>query len=475
LTWTEETELDAKSLTRPLDCPPATRARQLNARSNSLRLQAQGTKDPEKKKDLLEQAAEMDNEAKAKVPALYREVLEKYADSPVVFEASLALLKSAQANDAKMDDVKAWASAGFKAANAYGPRYEAELASQIATALLGQKAYAKLAITYARHVENTLTPKSSADDQVRVLSLLIRALKANEQADEAKTYDGRLTKLETQLDNEYMAKMPPFKGTAFEGRKGKSDKAAFMELFTGATCPPCVAADLAFDVLQKSYRPSDLVLIQYHMHIPGPDPMTNPDTLARWDYYRKAFPNDVRGVPSSIFDGKPQGGGGGGLAQAEKKYEEYREIIDPLLGVDAGAKLVARAIRKGDRVNINVNVSGVNEPSAEKKLRILLAEETVRYAGSNKIRLHHNVVRAFPGGVAGTALTEAVSKHDASIDLGGLRDSLDKYLTNFEATVRAFANPARPLEMAHLRVIAFVQDDTTQEILQAVQIAVESK
>ena len=48
-----------------------------------------------------------------------------------------------------------------------------------------------------------------------------------------------------------------------------------MELFTGAQCPPCVAADVAFDVLEKTYKPADLVLIQYHLHIPGPDPLTN--------------------------------------------------------------------------------------------------------------------------------------------------------------------------------------------------------
>jgi len=385
------------------------------------------------------------------------------------------LLRTAKANEAKADDVIAWAGAGVNAAKAYGPRFEVEYASQVATALLGQAGYAKLAITYARQVEKTLTPKSSADDQVRVLSLVLRALKANDQTAEAKTYDLRLAKLETQLDDEYMAKMPPFKGAAFTGRKGKSDKAAFMELFTGATCPPCVAADLAFDVLQKTYPRSDLVLIQYHMHIPGPDPMTNPDTLARWDYYAKAFPEDIRGVPSSIFDGKPQGSGGGGVAQAENTYNAYREIINPLLEIDAGAKLTAQAVRKGERVNINVGVTGVNNPGKDKKLRILLAEETVRYAGSNKIRLHHNVVRAFPGGANGTALTEAASKHVASIDLGELRGSLDKYLTDFEATVRPFANPARPLEMTNLRVIAFVQDDMTQEILQALQVVVESK
>ena len=58
-----------------------------------------------------------------------------------------------------------------------------------------------------------------------------------------------------------------------------ANKVAVLELFTGAQCPPCVAADVAFDALEKSYKHTDLILLQYHMHIPGPDPLTNPDTM----------------------------------------------------------------------------------------------------------------------------------------------------------------------------------------------------
>ena len=37
------------------------------------------------------------------------------------------------------------------------------------------------------------------------------------------------------------------------------------------------------------------------------------------------------------------------------------------------------------------------------------------------------------------------------------------------------ANPARPMVMEHLRVIAFVQDDATQDILQAIMVDVSGK
>jgi len=469
LTATEKTELDQKDLSRTLACPPMAQARALSQKSAQLRFRAQSAKDPEEKKDLLKEAAEAEKAARAQAPDLYREVLAKHQDSPALFDAALSLVRGALVGDAKPEEVKSWASIAAKAAEAYGPRFHGEIAAQLATTLVNQQGMEQLAVAMARDARKTLGADASATDRSRVLGVLARALRKAGADGEAKVIDAELAKLEDELDREYHAAMPGFKGTPFAGRKGKSDRAVFLELFTGATCPPCVAADLAFDVLMKTYEPRELVLVQYHMHIPGPDPLTNPDTEERWKYYTKAFPMQVRGVPSSLFNGKPAGSGGGPLAFAQKKYDAYREVIDPLLEGPAGAKLNVQASRKGDRIDIHVEVAELAEPATHKKLRILVAEETIRYLGSNKIRFHHNVVRAFPGGVGGAALTNRASKHTASLDLAELRGQLTKYLDNYEAENRPFANPARPLDFNNLRVIAFVQDDETQEIVQAVQ------
>ena len=442
--------------------PDAGKASALANKPAQLRLKAQKAKDADEKADLLKQASDAAETAKKEIPKLYREVLAKYPDNAAVFDAALSLLRKAQANDA--DDVKVWAKAADDAAKPYGPRWQAEVTAQVAAALLGHDDFASLALVYARQAERALTPKASASDQVRILTLLTRSLAKVGKSDEAKSLEVRLAKLDELLDREYLAKMPPFKGTAFAGRKSKSERTVFFELFTGATCPPCVAADLAFDVLQKTYKPAELVLIQYHLHIPGPDPLTNADTEARWKYYGKV----VRGVPSSIFNGRPKAGSGGGIDDAEDKYDAYRAVIDPMLDEAGGARLMAKAERKGDQIDIAVDVFA--DPSPDKKLRIVLAEETVRFVGSNKIRMHHNVVRAFPSGVEGKALTEPISNHKVSINLATLRGQLSKYLDEYQANQRPFTNPSRPMAMEHLRVIAFVQDDGTKEILQAVQV-----
>ncbi len=471
LSSTEEMTLDQKNSSRVLQCPPLQQARNLDAKVAKLKQRALAEKDAEKKAELLKEYETAKAEAMKETPKLYREVIEKYADSPLIFDAGLTLIRNAKNFDPKAFDMKALAKSMADAAKAYGPRWQDDITIQLASALVGQEGHAMLALDYAQQAEKNLTEKSSPADQVRVLGIVSKALRKNGKTEEADRTEMRVAKLDEILDRDYLTKMPGFKGEVFAGRKSKSERAVFMELFTGATCPPCVAADLAFDVLEKTYKPSELVLIQYHMHIPGPDPLTNADTEARWAYYR----GKVRGVPSSMFNGQPKAGGGGGVANAKGKYDQYRAVIDPLLEEEASVKLTAKAERHGDKIDIHVKVSGLTDPGPDRKLRILLAEETVRYPGSNKIRLHHHVVRAFPGGVQGKALTEAASKHNASISIGELRGQLTKYLDDFEASGKSFANPARPMAMNHLRVIAFVQDDSNQEILQAVQVDVEGK
>ena len=130
----------------------------------------------------------------------------------------------------------------------------------------------------------------------------------------AKEAEARHAKLEVQLDEEYHKKVPPFKPAPYAGRKNpKANQVVLMELFTGAQCPPCVAADVAFDALLMTYKPTEFIGLQYHLHIPGPDPLTNNDSEERQKYYGSV----IRGTPSTFFNGKDEAGGGGGMADSE--------------------------------------------------------------------------------------------------------------------------------------------------------------
>ena len=119
----------------------------------------------------------------------------------------------------------------------------------------------------------------------------------------------------------------------------------------------------------------------------------------------------------------------------------------------------------------------VVERAGGDELRLLVVEDTVKFVGGNQVRFHHHVVRAMPGGVDGIAIKDKAFKHSATVDLAEVRKGLTKYLDDYVAAnpARPFARPDRPMEMKDVKVIALVQNDTTKEIVQAIQIEVENR
>jgi hypothetical protein len=252
---------------------------------------------------------------------------------------------------------------------------------------------------------------------------------------------------------------------------------ALVELFTGAQCPPCVAADVAFDALAESHAGKDVVLLQYHLHIPGPDPLTNADSEGRSRYYQ------VQGTPTVVINGKEGPPLGGFRPNAKDAYEKAARAIVEAQGEASPVKLALEASRKGDEIVIRAEASGVKKPEAKKddekkdadkpeskvRLRFAVIEDVVRYPGRNGQRFHHHVVRGLPGGVEGFPITEGSLKKEVKVSLADLRKGLDEYLVAANKR-RPFLDDERPLEMKNLKVAAFVQDDATKEVLQAAQV-----
>jgi hypothetical protein len=303
-----------------------------------------------------------------------------------------------------------------------------------------------------------------------MLKLLAQAQAATGKADLAKVSRAAADTIDAELDAEYKKEGIGFTAEKYAGRKNKdANRVAVFELFTGAMCPPCVAADLAFDGLEDAYTPKELVMLQYHQHVPGPDPMTNPDTLARWKYYQDKFPQQVRGVPTSVFDGKPQGGTGGLRPDAKKKYDVYRTIIDATLEKTTDVTVTGTVKLEGGEVKVDATIGKADGAT----VRIVLAEEEVRYLGSNGIRLHHMVVRSMFGKGEGWKVADLKDgKATASVKLDDLKKSLTEYMDTYHKETNKFSNPDRPLKFEHLKVIVLVQNDETGEILNAAQFDV---
>lgn len=470
LVRTEDTAINAKEASEPV--AGLKEYAEVTGKVQTLVNKILATQDAEARNKLMQEYREAMQASQKESPKLLAEALKQADVHPagIVFAVPM-VLRNARTGQVNAEQAGKYARQAAEAAKSYGPVLQQEIATQLAEILVANPDLAKLAGEYARTAEKLLQERDAAARKVRALKVLARVLKSEKKDGDLKKIEARLEGLESEMDKEYLANVPPFKPAPFQGRKANTTSTVVMELFTGAQCPPCVAADVAFDALQKAYKPTDLILIQYHMHIPGPDPLTNADSEARFKYYQTAFPKDMRGTPSTLFNGKPASGGGGNMAMSEGKFGSYRGIIDPLFEETAGAKLTGTATRKGNKIEIKVNVADLQEPSEEKKLRLVLVEETIRYVGGNQLRFHHQVVRGMPGGTEGVALKDKTMKHEVTVDLDEVKQKLNSYLDDYAAK-RPFPSADRPMDLKNLRVIAFVQDDKDQKILQGLQIEV---
>jgi hypothetical protein len=387
------------------------------------------------------------------------------------FEAGFLLAGKMAEKKLAADDARGVADKLTKAAAAYGPRYELHVALKLATAFAAQEGFAEVAVAQAQRAERMLTDDSPITTQMDVNAAVANALTKAGKPDDAKKYATALAKLEARDAAEYAKAMLKFETPEFKGRKAKSERVALVEVFTGAECPPCVAVDIAFDGLLKTYKPTDVVLLQYHIHVPGPDPLTSPEGLER----AVKLYGERLSAPSVQVNGKTAGKGGGGVAAAKDKYAEFVEAINAELEKPATAKLALTAAKDDKGIKVTAKVTDLEKPGEKVMLRFAVTEETVRYPGGNGVRFHHHVVRAMPGGLKGFALTKKEQEQAVVISADDIRKELAKSLDEFVKEQGEFPRADRPLALKNLKVVAFIQDDATNEVLNAVQIDLEAK
>lgn len=465
LTATDKETLGKGELGTAAKLPePMAEALKLGSQLQQAQMKAFREKDAEKKKELQKALTAQAKETDEKQTVLYRETAAKHPDDPAAFDAAANLLRSAGRVKLTTAEADTLVRLAQRHAAPYGPMFVGTTFTRIAYALSTEPDLASAAVVAIEPAVKALTDDMPEEYRFDVLDTYKEALTAT-----AAALNPRLTKLDAALDAEWQK--PVFEPTKYAGRKAAgANRVAVMELFTGAQCPPCVAADLAFDGLLKAYKPTDVVLLQYHVHVPGPDPLTNPDTLARYEYYDEIYPDNFGGTPSTLFNGKLQAGGGGGKPQAAEKFKEYARIIDKTLETSTEVKVSGRAIHSGGKVDVAVDVASAD--ASDLRLRLLVVEDVVKYVGSNRVRFHHHVVRDMPGGAEGVAIKDKVFKHTATVDVGAVRKELTEYLDGYAKT-RPFPKSDRPLDLKGLKVIALVQNDKTAEILQAAQIEIE--
>lgn len=248
-------------------------------------------------------------------------------------------------------------------------------------------------------------------------------------------------------------------------------KVVLAELFTGSECRPCQAADIAYDKLLERYGRSELAIVEYHLHIPRPDPMTNSAGELRSEYY------NVNSTPTSIIDGTTiEMSGGQGIA-AKSKFSIYADQIDRSLNNAARASIKLSTRFRKNKISLSVNAL-VTKPQKSVRLRVLLTEDDIHYVGANGISTHRFVVRKMLRGPGGTVFSQngKAAVKDA-FTVSSVEESLEKYLDTYEKKLQrpglVFKEKKSDIDPNHLYIIAFVQDDANHRILQSAVLKVK--
>ena len=390
-----------------------------------------------------------------------------------LFDFGFEIFPLASTKKLSADEVRGMADRLTKAATTYGPRWDRFVALNIAGALVDQAGFTEIALAQARRAERMLADNDPAGDRMEVLDVLNRALVKTNKADEAKPIATQIVRLEARDFGDYLKSSPLGEPAEYKGRKAKSDRVVLVEAFAGCEFPLSAPIEQAIDGILKAYKPSEILALNYHFHLPDPaqgDPLTVPETIERLtpivDQIQKGQFAFVAGKPCSKITNPAAG---------KELFASIREMIDEQLEKPSGCKLALLAAKAMKGVDVKATVSDLEVGSNKLALRFAVVEPRVRYAGASGARFHQNVVRAIPGGGKGYSLTKKQTEQVINVDAEAIRTSLTKYLTDFAKADGEFPRSAKPMDLKNLKLIAFVQNDSTSEILTAAAVELDAK
>jgi len=258
----------------------------------------------------------------------------------------------------------------------------------------------------------------------------------------------------------------------------------------------------------SSYPRTELVTLAFDQHIPLPDPLANPDSLARATEY------GITHTPNFAIDGQTLEAAGGDRGDSEKLYKDLTKTLDANAARPSGVDLqLTAALTPEGQVSALAHVTLADDGQLQKEIAVLpvppppatpddkavtppapapaasaktppaapsltlnfaLVEDEVRYAGENGIRFHRMVVRALlkPAG-QGFALTLGSSATlDATFQPAEISKQLSAYLDGYEKHNERFENTHflakdTTINPAHLKVVAWVENAADHRVLQA--------
>jgi hypothetical protein len=322
---------------------------------------------------------------------------------------------------------------------------------------------------------------------------------------------------DTEMDARYAQLFPsPFPA----GKPSTKDvhRTVLLELFTGSACSPCVGADLSIDAMLDAYPRSEVVALAFDEHIPDPDPLANPDSVARRLVY------EIDSTPTFVIDGVVQKLYGADRDGSRELHDKLANLVEAYASLPGGVELKLSADPASGGVSHLIHAHAIGQlpnigevakmiaakpksdepaiaaPKADTKappagmpvaaapaepqlvVNFALVEDEIRYSGENGIRFHRMVVRSLAKPAdSGFRVTAGDNfSLDASFDLAAISGALRNYLDDYEQHNDRFGkitfiSKDTAIRPSHLAIAAWVQDSVSHRVLQAAFIPVSQQ
>ncbi len=449
--------------------------------------------DPEVKEDFLRWIAETEDGESLKhslVMATLRSITDTLQGERLVAARSRCAMVMADLG-VELETARQWAEAAVRSLDKQSPLGNVIAFRQSLALVLSAQGKPREALTHLRTIEELVDPYDArfwltlgqtyeqAGDSVHAEGAYMHGLVARNEKRLRSALEslyaqrrGSLDGLDAALDS-LKRESSEFHPGTYGKRTTPGGKVILAELFTGAECGPCVSSDLAFDALSEYYPRTALAIVEYHVHIPGPDPMTTDDAWDRYTWY------EGQGTPTVIIDGRESIIGGGPKTVTKNRFSVYRYAIGKFEPEKPRATISLAAALRNDTVTVQVSVQRVGKNAVQQAaLHIALLERSVDYTGANGIARHAFVMRRMFDGAQGTALSfqRSAERITRSLSLAEVEAAIKNSLDNPTAQRSwSYRRPftgwrARPerLDRSNLAIVVWVQDMGTKEVLQAV-------
>lgn len=227
--------------------------------------------------------------------------------------------------------------------------------------------------------------------------------------------------------------------SAFAFSQSVSRNYVLVEIGTGCWCYYCPGAALGADDLIANGDPA--AIIENH----NGDPFATTDSDARNSYY------GIGGYPTAWFDGSYDEVVGG--SHTESLYDTYEPIVSARILDNSDFTLEILGTNDGDDYTITCRIQNVNSYTGDNIwLRFALTESDIAYSWQGQSEVNF--------------VNRLMVPDNVGTDLGDydLSDLTDVMLTfTFDNT----------WVDTHCELVAFIQDDDTQEVLQSDKVALD--